>query len=89
MFFVCFGQCKTGGNRVYYTYEYRLEIGTVILTKNRKQHASQGDGASTAEAAPGRVGRGEQGKARRANSTPNGGPHLELARVRLKNLVSK
>ena len=38
-----------------------------------------GDDVSTAEAAPGGVGRGEQGEARRANSTPNGGTHLELA----------
>ena len=50
-----------------------------ILTKKRKQHPPSGDDASTAEAAPpGRVGRGEQGEARRANSTPNGGPHIEL-----------
>ena len=42
--------------------------------------------ARMAEAASGRVGRGEQGEARTANSTPNGGPHLELliARSRLK-----
>ena len=38
----------------------------------------------TAEAAPGRVGRDEQGEARRANTTPNGGPHLELGRLRLE-----
>ena len=31
-----------------------------ILTQKRKQHPSQGDDASTAEAAPGRVGRDEQ-----------------------------
>ena len=31
-----------------------------------------------------RVGRGEQGEARRANSTPNSRPRLELARLRLK-----
>ena len=45
--------------------------------------------ARTAEAAPGRVGRGEKGEARTANSTPNGGPHLELlilARILLKTL---
>ena len=53
------------------------------MPKQRKQHASQGDDAST-EAAPGRVGRGEQGEARQANSTPNGGPHLGLGRLRLK-----
>ena len=34
--------------------------------------------------APGRVGRDEQGEARRANTTLNGGPHLELGRLRLK-----
>ena len=42
-----------------------------------------GRDASTAKAAPGRVGRGEQREARRANSTPNGGPHLDLGRLRL------
>ena len=38
------------------------------------------------EPAPVRVGRGEQGKARRANRAKNGAPHLELliARLRLK-----
>ena len=39
-----------------------------ILTKKRVQQPSPGDDASTAEAAPGRVGRGEQGEARRATS---------------------
>ena len=67
-----------------YTYEQTHGIGTVISTKKRKQHRSQGDDASTAEAGPGRVGRGEQAEARRANSTPNGGRHLELGRFRLK-----
>ena len=43
-----------------------------------------GCNASTAEAASSRVGRGEQGEARRASSTPNGGPHLKLGRLRLK-----
>ena len=33
---------------------------------------------------PDRVGRDEQGEARRANTTQNGGPHLELGRLRLK-----
>ena len=67
-----------------YTYEQTLGIVTVLLTKNRKQHPPPGDDASTAEAAPGRVGEGEQGEARRAKSTPNGGPHVELGRLRLK-----
>ena len=65
-----------------YTYEYVLEIGTTIVKKQqRNQHASPGGNASTAEAAPGRFGRGEQGEARRANTTPNGGPPLELRRA--------
>ena len=36
--------------------------------------------------APARVRRDEHGEARRANTTPNGGPHLELLieRLRLK-----
>ena len=55
-----------------------------ILTKNRKQHPSQGDDASTGGVAPDRVGRGEHCEARRANTTPNGRPHLELERLRLK-----
>ena len=67
-----------------YTYEYMRGIGTVILTKKRKQRPLPGDDASTAEAASGRVGRDEQGEAGRANTTPNGGPHLELGRLRLK-----
>ena len=54
--------------------------------KKRKQHPSQGDDASMAESAPGRVGRDEQSEARRTNTTPNGGPHLELrvGHLRLK-----
>ena len=46
--------------------------------------ALPGGDASTADAAPGRVERDEQGEARRANTTPNGGPHLERGRLRLK-----
>ena len=42
-----------------------------ILTKEQKQHPPQGDDADTAEAAPGRVGRYEQGEAHRANTTTN------------------
>ena len=61
-----------------------IGIRPVILTKKRKQHPSPGDDASTADVAPGRVGRGEQDEARRANETPNGGPHLELGRLWLK-----
>ena len=57
-----------------------------ILTKKRKQHQSAGDDASTAEAAPGRVGRDEQVEARRANTTPNGS-HVELGRFAAEKLV--
>ena len=52
--------------------------------KKRQQQAPPGRVASTAEVTPGIVGRGEQGEARTINSTPNGGPHLELGRLRLK-----
>ena len=71
--------------RIYthHTHEYIRGIGTVILTNIRKQYPSPGDDASTAEAGSDRVGRDEQGEARRANTTPNGGPHLELGRLRL------
>ena len=55
-----------------------------ILTKKTKQHPPPGDDASTAEAVSGIVGRDEQGEARQANTTPNGEPHLELGRLRLK-----
>ena len=50
----------------------------------RTQHPPPGDDASTAEVALGRVGRDEQGEARRGNTTPNGGPQLERGRLRLK-----
>ena len=66
---------------LYLPYEETLEIGTIILKNNLKQHASPGDSPRPPR---GRVGRGEQCDARQANSTPNGGPHLELARLRLK-----
>ena len=65
-------------------YLYVRIDGWDILAKKRKQQPPPGDDASTAEAAPGRVGRDEHGEARRANPTPNGGPHLELGRLRLK-----
>ena len=54
------------------------------MTKKQKRHPSEGDYATTTKAAPGRVVRGEQGEARRANSTPNDGAQLELGRLRLK-----
>ena len=52
--------------------------------KKRKQNPLPGDDASTAEAAVGRVERDEHGETRRANTTPNGGPHHEVGRLRLK-----
>ena len=52
------------------------------LTKTRKQGLALGDNASMAQAASDRVGRDEQGEVRRANTTPNGGPDLELGRLR-------
>ena len=55
-----------------------------ILTNKRQEHPLSGDDASTAEAARGRVDRDKQDEARRANTTPNGGPHLELERLRFK-----
>ena len=57
----------------------RIDAG-IFWQKKQKQE----DYASTADVAPGRVERDEQGEARRANTTPNGGPHLELGRLRLK-----
>ena len=55
-----------------------------ILTETQKQNPLTVDDASTAEAAPKRVERDGQGETRRANTTPNGRPHLELGRLRLK-----
>ena len=55
------------------------------MIKKLKQHPPPGDDVSTAEAVPGRVGTDEQGEARRANTTPNGEPRLELGRLRLKS----
>ena len=50
----------------------------------KQQAATPGRGTSTAEVTPGRVRRDEHGKTHRANTTPNGGPHLQLERLRLK-----
>ena len=47
------------------------------MTRKQRQNSLPGDDASTAEVAPDRVERDEQGEARRANTTPNG---LELGR---------
>ena len=56
--------------------------------QKREQHPSAGDDASTAEATSGRVRRDEPGEARRANTTPNGGPQLELGHLRLETWTS-
>ena len=56
----------------------------IVWPKNRSERPPRGDAASTAEADPGRVGRGEQNEARPAISVPRDGPHLELGRIRLK-----
>ena len=47
------------------------------MTKKQKQHPPQGDHASTAEAAPGRVGRDEQSGARRANTANDSAEKVE------------
>ena len=54
------------------------------VDQKTKTHPPQADDASTAEAAPGKVGRDVQDEAHRANTTPNGGPHLHRGRLRLK-----
>ena len=72
-------------DRDWYVVPIRTNRRLDILTKIRKQNPLPGDDPSTAEVAPGRVERDEQGEARRANATPNGGPHLELGCLRLKS----
>jgi len=83
---------------VYIDPEGYVSIRTnICLGKNdqkRKHRPPPGDDTSTAtaEAAPGRVGRDEQGEARRANTALNGGFQLELGRLRLKldlNMTSR
>ena len=56
-----------------------------ILAQTREEHPPQEDAASTADAAPGRVGRDEQGRAHRANTTWSGRVYFELGRLRLKS----
>ena len=65
-------------------YQYARIDAWDNLIKKRKQHRPPGDDASTGEAAPGRIGSDEQGEARRGNTTPNGGPHLDRGRLLLK-----
>ena len=54
-----------------------------ILAQTREEHPQQEDAARMAEAAPGRVGRDEQGRAHRAN-TPWSGLYFELGRLWLR-----
>ena len=70
----------------------RFEPSTVRslgrFVQKPKQNPLPENDASTSEAARRRVGRNERGEARRANTTPNGGPHLELYRAfTAQNLV--
>ena len=54
------------------------------IEKKRRKHPPQRDDASTVSAATCRVVRGEQGEACPAISTPRGGSHLDLGRLRLQ-----
>ena len=56
-----------------------------ILAQKRGEHPPQEDAVRTAEGAPGRVGREEQGGAHRANTTWSGGLDFGLGRLRLKS----
>ena len=62
----------------------RRTNGEIDILTEKEKNPSQGGAASAAEVVPGRVGRDEYGDARRANITPNGGPDLELGRLRPK-----
>ena len=66
------------------TYLYVRIESWDILIKKREQQPSQGDDASTVEGFTCGFGRGEQGEARPAISTPKGGPYLDLGSLRLK-----
>ena len=60
-------------------------LGTTTLPKKKTfQHSPPGHAAGSVEATIGRVGESEQDEARPASSAPRGGPHLKLARLRLK-----
>ena len=54
-------------------------------TKKTKTQLAAGRRGEHARAAPGRVERDNQGEARRPNTTSNGGLHLEIRRLRIKN----
>ena len=80
---------------LYLDHDWYVPLCTIrrleILTKKRKQNKLPGDDASTGEAAPEKL-TDEKGEAGRAKTTPNGGPHLDLGRLRLKpvlNLTSR
>ena len=55
----------------------KFEKNTILQQPSRHE-------ARTAEAAPSRVGKGQQGEARPGNKAPTGGPQLELSRKPLK-----
>ena len=57
-----------------------------ILTKKNEQSTLRRETTRARPRPTGRVGRDEQGEAHRANTAPNGGPHLELGRLRLPGL---
>ena len=73
-----------------YTYEYTR--GKKYFDEKTKTAPLPGRRREHGRGRPGRVGRDEHGEARRANITPNGGPHFELERLWLKsglNLTSR
>ena len=66
------------------TYDYAVDISEQKVGQNRDLAGPPRHEARTAEAAPGRVERGEQGVARPGNSALSGGPQLELSRTWLQ-----
>ena len=78
------GQVTPTRDLVFLVIFIRTNIHLGYFDQTRKQQRSPGDYASTDETAPGRVGKYRQGEARRANTTPNGAPHLEVGHLRLK-----
>ena len=77
---------------VFYKTIYQIDLYLYMRTnrrlgkkgKKRKQHSPLGNNPRTVCAASCRIGRGEQGEARKAISAPRGWPHLDPTRLRLK-----